>query len=172
MTLSYFSVCSFRIPGNRNRQGPPVTHLQTPKMATTIRGPGLILAPDQNPGQISFPFHVKCISLSLSLRHITYVELNVFPSADLVPTAAHAGTTRAPVPDHTDAGQGADLAAGVAIAVGAIAVHQCQTVADTLATGYVFSALLSIFVYVYEHKMFQSQPQITLFHKLGILLLI
>lgn len=64
----------------------------------------------------------------------------MFPSTDLVPTGAHAGTTRVPVPDHTDAAQGADLAAGVAIAVGAIAVHQCQTVADTLATGYVSSA--------------------------------
>lgn len=69
MTLSYFSVCSFRIPGNRNRQGPPVTHLQTPKMATTIRGPGLILAPDQNPGQTSFPFRVKCIYIIVFETH-------------------------------------------------------------------------------------------------------
>lgn len=70
-------------------------------MATSIRGPGLVPSPGQNP--------------------------------DLVPTGVLAGTTRALVPAPTGDARGADLVVGVA--VGATAVHPCQTVADTLATG-------------------------------------
>lgn len=70
--------------------------------------------------------------------HIIHVELNLFRSTDLVPTGVLAGTTRALVPAPTGDAQGADLVVGVA--VGATAAHPCQTVADTLATGYASSA--------------------------------
>lgn len=77
--------------------------------------------------------------------NIIDVELNVFPSTDLVPTGVLAGTTRALVPAPTGDARGADLVVGVA--VGATAVHPCQTVADTLATGYtsIASSALSSF---------------------------
>lgn len=51
------------------------------------------------------------------------------------PIEAHAGITPALVPVPTDAVPGADLVAASTAGTGATAVHPCQIVADTLATG-------------------------------------
>lgn len=104
-------------------------------MATSIRGPGLIPSPGQNPGQISFPFQVEMLLSYIHWKYFIYVELHVSPLSDLVPTGVLAGTTRALVPAPTGDAREADPVVGVA--AGATAVPQCRTVADILATGYV-----------------------------------
>lgn len=75
-----------------------------------------------------------------------YSESSVYLSPGPVPIEVHAGTTLALVPAPNAAAPVAALEAGVD--EGAIAVPPCPIVAGTLATGYVISGLLCVWIRV------------------------